>query len=74
MNTVADIKEYLKDYDDDENIVFAVMHKDDEKYLKRSIENNVGICFEHPIYILQAIAGGLCGDPKNLTNTIFLIQ
>ena len=72
MNTVADIKEYLEPFNDDDTVVFAVIHKNDKKYLERSIDNKVGVCLEHEIFYLQAIAGGLAGNPKNLTNTIFL--
>ena len=72
MNTKADIAEYLEPLDDDEVVVFAVIHKNDKKYLRRAIDYNTCVCLEHPMIFLQAVAGGLAGDPKNLRNTIFL--
>lgn len=72
MNTVREIKEYLESFDDDEFIIFAVIHKDDRKYLKRSIDNQVSVFLKYPMIPLQAISSGKAGNPGNLTNTIFL--
>lgn len=72
MNTAADIKEHLEPLDDDDIVVFAVIHKDDKKLLVRSIDNNVAVCLKYPMVILQAIASGEAGEPKNLKYTIFL--
>jgi len=72
MNTVADIREHLELLDDDDTVVFAVIHKGDKKLLERSIDNNVAVCLKYPMIILQAIASGEAGDPKNLKHTIFL--
>lgn len=74
MNTVAGIRAYLDFFDDEQVMVFALIHKDDRKYLKRSIDNNVAVFLQHPVIKLQAIAGGTGGELKNPVWTIFLIN
>jgi len=72
INTVGQLREFLDMLDDNEPVVFVVVHPDDKKLLARSIDNKVNVVLNHPIIILHAIAAGKGGSYKR--NEIQTIQ
>ena len=72
MNTVADIKEFLELFNDEDVIVFAVTHRKDEQYFDRSVENKQASILAHPLFYFKAVAAGTSGNQKTQVNTIFL--
>lgn len=67
------IRQFIKNLEDDEPVVFALIHQEDEKYLDRSIDNNVAVILPHPAIILNPVCFGRVIIKEKPEATIYLI-
>lgn len=80
MLTTSDLKTFFDNIPVDEEVVFSVIHPDDEKDIERSHTNKVPVILHHPTIATKAISAGLSsihGEDVDLKKpmkpTIFLI-
>lgn len=74
---VKDIRDFLDNLEDDQELVFACVHNDDLKYFLRSFENNVAIITDHGLLVSKAFGAGSIGSvtkPSKETAAIFLCK